>query len=257
LPKQEASRVEVATNVIRDRILDLTFEPGKPISDKVLLEKYGLGRTPSREALARLAAEGLVDFFPQMGAFARALDFTEISQLFEAYRVSDRLIGHYCDFDDGSLVNDVQDCQRRQREAIRDRRFNDITYWFSRHRLRMAETCRNRYIYEFCERTHNQVRRLVCLQYQVEMHQPGFPEWQIELLTSLHADVIEALKGRDRRRLLAVLSDQIRVFEQRISTALTSPRERSQELELGHTVLQDPNCGQSQPVDLGTTKPRP
>ncbi len=225
MTKPRTSRVEVATNLIRDRILDLTFEPGKPITEKELQEKYGLGRTPSREALVRLAAEGLVDIFPQMGAFARTLDFTEIAQLFEAYRVADRLIGYYCDFNDETLVRDVEECQRKQREAIADMRFNDITYWHSRHRLRMAETCHNRYIFEFCERTHNQVRRLVCLQYRAEMRQTDFPNWQTELLARLHTELVEVLKSADRQKLIDLLADHIRVFEKRIARAITSQRE--------------------------------
>ena len=117
---------------------------------------------------------------------------------------------------------DVDECQRKQRDAIADLRFNDITYWHSRHRLRMAETCRNRYVYEFCERTHNQVRRLVCLQYRVEMRQPDFPKWQIDLLVQAHADILEVLKSGDRPRLIEMMADHVKIFEKRVANAITA-----------------------------------
>jgi GntR family transcriptional regulator, rspAB operon transcriptional repressor len=54
---------------IRNDILDMTLVPGTPLSEKILTERYKVSRTPVREALIRLAEEGLVDIFPQSGTF--------------------------------------------------------------------------------------------------------------------------------------------------------------------------------------------
>ncbi len=54
---------------LRQSILDLSLPPGTPLSEKELTERFGLSRTPVREALIRLAEERLVDVFPQSGTF--------------------------------------------------------------------------------------------------------------------------------------------------------------------------------------------
>jgi len=43
--------------------------PGTPLQEKTLTQRFGVSRTPVREALIRLAEDGLVDVFPQSGTF--------------------------------------------------------------------------------------------------------------------------------------------------------------------------------------------
>jgi DNA-binding GntR family transcriptional regulator len=45
------------------------LEPGAPLDDRLLAEKYGASRTPVREALLRLSTEGLVQIVPRSGTY--------------------------------------------------------------------------------------------------------------------------------------------------------------------------------------------
>ncbi len=54
---------------LRQAILSMALPPGAPLSEKELTERFGVSRTPVREALIRLAEERLVDIFPQSGTF--------------------------------------------------------------------------------------------------------------------------------------------------------------------------------------------
>lgn len=47
----------------------MRLKPGEPLSEKVLTARFGVSRTPVREALMRLSEEGLVDIFPQSGTY--------------------------------------------------------------------------------------------------------------------------------------------------------------------------------------------
>lgn len=65
-------RPTAATQILaqlRQSILDMSLRPGTPLSEKELTERFGVSRTPVREALIRLAEERLVDIFPQSGTF--------------------------------------------------------------------------------------------------------------------------------------------------------------------------------------------
>jgi DNA-binding GntR family transcriptional regulator len=54
---------------LRNDILALKLLPGQPIVEKEIAEAYGVSRTPVREAVLRLAEEGLIDIFPQSGTY--------------------------------------------------------------------------------------------------------------------------------------------------------------------------------------------
>jgi DNA-binding GntR family transcriptional regulator len=54
---------------LRDELVSLARRPGDPIVEKQIAAAYGVSRTPVREAVLRLADEGLIDIFPQSGTF--------------------------------------------------------------------------------------------------------------------------------------------------------------------------------------------
>src|SRR5215218_7876454 len=66
--------VEVA-ELLRQRIFKRELEPGSWIDELKLAEEYGISRTPLREALKVLAAEGLVTMKVRRGAYV-----TEVSE---------------------------------------------------------------------------------------------------------------------------------------------------------------------------------
>ena len=63
------SAAAVIHSRLRSEIVSLARKPGEPLAEKELTEAYGVSRTPFREAILRLANEGLVDIFPQSGTF--------------------------------------------------------------------------------------------------------------------------------------------------------------------------------------------
>jgi len=54
---------------LRAQILSLERRPGEPIHEAQLAAVYGVSRTPVREAVLKLADEGLIEIFPQSGTF--------------------------------------------------------------------------------------------------------------------------------------------------------------------------------------------
>jgi DNA-binding GntR family transcriptional regulator len=54
---------------LRTDIVSLRRKPGEAISEKQIAEAYGVSRTPVREAVLKLADEGLIEIFPQSGTF--------------------------------------------------------------------------------------------------------------------------------------------------------------------------------------------
>ncbi len=84
---QPASLAEKAHHAIRDLIVSLELAPGAVIDEPELMERLGIGRTPVREALRRLAHEGLVEVYPRRGMFVTGVDVRELTRLSEVRAV--------------------------------------------------------------------------------------------------------------------------------------------------------------------------
>ena len=69
---------------LREMAASFAFKPGERINESALSRALGASRTPLREALNRLVAEGFVDFHAGRGFFCRALSETRIQHLYDA-----------------------------------------------------------------------------------------------------------------------------------------------------------------------------
>jgi DNA-binding GntR family transcriptional regulator len=80
---------------LRKAILELELDPGSPLDEVSLSAQFDMSRTPIREALVRLGAEGLVTSLPNRNTIVASIDFVRLPVYFEAlslmYRVTTRL----------------------------------------------------------------------------------------------------------------------------------------------------------------------
>ena len=68
---------------IRELIVTLELAPGSLVSERELMERLGVGRTPVREALRALARERLVEVYPRRGMFVSSVDVRDLAGLSE------------------------------------------------------------------------------------------------------------------------------------------------------------------------------
>jgi len=68
---------------LKDMILSFALYPGVRVTETELADHFGVSRTPVREALQRLAAEGYLTIRAKQGCFVRDIDLEEINQYYE------------------------------------------------------------------------------------------------------------------------------------------------------------------------------
>ncbi|HEX6700514.1 MAG TPA: GntR family transcriptional regulator [Gaiellaceae bacterium] len=78
-----ASLADRAYHAIRDMIVSLELRPGAVIDERGLMQRLGIGRTPTREALRRLAQERLVEVYPRRGMFVTSVEIRDLASLTE------------------------------------------------------------------------------------------------------------------------------------------------------------------------------
>lgn len=67
---------------LRDLIVDGTLVAGEKIPERELCERFGVSRTPMREALKVLASDGLVSLAPNRGAWVSKITVVELEEVF-------------------------------------------------------------------------------------------------------------------------------------------------------------------------------
>jgi len=93
-PRLRGSGTQTVYSRLRQEILAMTLAPGSALDEVRLSERFGMSRTPVREALLRLSSEGLVTTLPNRNTIVSTIDFASLPPYFEAltlmYRVTTR-----------------------------------------------------------------------------------------------------------------------------------------------------------------------
>ena len=144
--KQEPSG-EAAYRALMESIRAGVFRPGDRLREEDVGERLSLSRTPVREALRRLEADGIVEHRPRIGAVIRKLEHAEVVELYEMRMVLERTAaemaakhGVDAEFDTLDELNNLIEAERENpaRAASINQEFH--------HGLYLA--CRNRFLME-------------------------------------------------------------------------------------------------------------
>ena len=178
---------------IRDLIIEGYLEPGSRIDETSLIEQLGVSRTPFREALRTLAAEGLVVVRPSKGAIVRKLTPEDVFSMLELLAHLERLAGQLA-------------CERATDDEIRqmiELHQNMLAMYEKRDRLpyyklnqefhsRMAALARNEALREMQANLQARLKR-------IRFIGNGKPEYWAAAVAE-HEEMTSALKARDGAR---------------------------------------------------------
>lgn len=228
--KQE-SLTETAVTSIRDRILDLTLAPGQRIDEKLLMERFGLSRTPTREAVNRLATEGLIDMRPNRGAYVHPLDLDHISQLFDAYAVAERMVGYFCNCSEPALADDLERIEIEYERHQQARDYLMITLQNARFHSRLAQASGNEYIFAYCAGLYNLARRVSFFIYLRETDRNSKFDTNGRLIIKHHKTIMKMVKAGDNAGLIDILARHAALFRSRVIRVLD--QSRSDEFPIG------------------------
>jgi DNA-binding GntR family transcriptional regulator len=84
---------EALVSPVRDMILDGELRPGEKVVEEALCDRFGVSRTPIREALKVLAAEGILEIIPHRGTIVAQITEAQVTELFPIMASLERLAG--------------------------------------------------------------------------------------------------------------------------------------------------------------------
>ena len=86
------SQAEQAYELLENRLVTLELAPGSIVSEGLLIDLVGLGRTPVREAIQRLAHQDLIRVMPRKGLLIAPIEQADMLHLLEVRKPLERLI---------------------------------------------------------------------------------------------------------------------------------------------------------------------
>ena len=201
-----------AYQLIRHKIITLELPPKTPIDEQALMQDLQLGRTPIREALQRLAAEGLVFLAPRRGMCVSEISITDLQKVFElrlvlegfcarlaARRATEAQLAAM-----GALVrelDEVPDLDGRGLMAI-DEQFHGLLY----------QAADNEFLDETLRRLHAQSFRI----WHLVLDRIGSVREAMEQ----HIAIAEALEARDGDLAEALVQQHVSEFQREIKASL-------------------------------------
>jgi DNA-binding GntR family transcriptional regulator len=198
---------------LRDRIVTLRIPPGAPIDEDVLGGELGIGRTPVREAIKRLALENLVTVFPRRGTFASEINITDLADISD---VRIQLEGHAA-YRAAERLTDAQRAELDQllRELAGSEGSSDVEALMALDTRvhRFVHRCAgNPYLEETLGRYFNLSLRIWYLVLDRLPH----------LLARVHEhdDLLRAIAAAEPRRAKEIIAEHIETFEREIRSVL-------------------------------------
>jgi DNA-binding GntR family transcriptional regulator len=180
---------EVAAK-LRERIFDGVQAPGSFIDELGLCSEWAISRTPLREALKVLAAEGLVRHEPRRGCFVNQITERDLDEIFPVIA----LLEGRCAYEAASNATDadlaaLEQLHNRLNRCAKARRIND--YYQANFAIHEAiiTLANNRWLAQVI----GDLRKIVKLARLQQLHAPG----RLDQSLSEHMAVFAALKARD------------------------------------------------------------
>lgn len=208
-PKRaKGTGVRYAYETLRDEILALTQAPGALLDETTLAERFAMSRSPVREALIRLAGEGLVVTLANRSTIVAPIDVPSFPKYVEALDIAQRMTTRLAA--ELRTEADLKAIAKRQKEfeaAVKSGRHLEMSGANKAFHMAVAEAGRNPYVSAFYERLLDQGRRLLHLHFDyIERTHDGY------LLTDEHAEMLEAIRARDVARADALAHAHTRQF---------------------------------------------
>ena len=201
------SMAEQAYRLLEEQLVTLKIPPGELVAEGDLMERAGIGRTPVREAIQRLSAEGLLQVLPRKGLMVTPLRRSDLLQIVEARRVLERLM----------VVKAAERATPDQRQALRIlathmNTAGDYLEGFFRFDQRLDElleaACYNRYLVNALVAMRSQCRRLWY------MHRNRL---DLPLSAQLHSGLALAVANRDGAGAIRALDEIINILEKLVN----------------------------------------
>lgn len=195
------SRADRAYATVKEMAIGFELLPNSRINEADLATELGLSRTPLREALLRLASEGLVRFVPGQGFYSRSLDPRQVFDLYEVRATLEtkavELAVHRAS---GEEIAELRQFLRETGPEAQGRSIEELVALDERFHETIANFARNAELQSLLRNLNERIRFFRW----INMNNESRPITQGE-----HAAILDAIEARDVARATQLVHEHV------------------------------------------------
>lgn len=183
---------------LRDLITRAELRPGQRLNERLLTKRFGISRTPLREAIGILVSEGLVTSLPNRGAVVSTVTAADAEDMFQVMAVLEALGGELaCQRATDRDIADVRALHEKMRDHHARRDLDAYFDFNQRIHQKIIDCAGNRELTDVYRRISVRIRRA---RYLANLSRDRWDRAMDE-----HEQILDALVQRDREKLKALL----------------------------------------------------
>lgn len=208
-------RADALKDQLEQDIVTGSLRPGERLDEQGLAARFGVSRTPIREALMQLAAAGLVTLQPRRGAFVATLSLKEIVERFEVMAALEGACGalaarRISDGERQELLAAHEACVREAAGGSSD------AYYYANERFHhlIYAACHNAYLAEQARQLHDRLKPYRRLQLRARS--------RVASSLAEHQGIVDAILAGDGDKAERLLKDHILIQGERLADFIAS-----------------------------------
>jgi DNA-binding GntR family transcriptional regulator len=184
---------------LKEDILRVKLAPGVPLDEVGLSERFGMSRSPIREALVRLSSERLVVILPNRSTIVAPMDVQRIPEFLEALDLQQRVVTrlaalHRSPADLEEIVKGQKAFEAGVAHSIKTGDSLQLIETNYEFHMAIAAAAHNQYFMDFYRRVLEEGRRMLHFHFEYSTMEPGLPA---DNLCRDHTQMVEAIKAGD------------------------------------------------------------
>ncbi|RNC29626.1 MAG: HTH-type transcriptional regulator McbR [Candidatus Dichloromethanomonas elyunquensis] len=208
---EHLSLKESAYKIIKEKLLNLEFEPGSRVREDLLAQEISMSRTPVREAVNQLSAEGFLNNIPRKGIFVMQLTTKEISDFLDIREALETLAIENCirKINEeqlallGSILADFE-------EALSKDNFKKCNQLDSKFHLEIAKVSNNKKLIEFLGEIEDFMHIARAIEKKLQ------PKAKNELTLKEHKAILKAVRNMDVEKARKAIRANIKTMKENL-----------------------------------------
>lgn len=205
---KKQSMTERVLNELRNDIINWNYNENDMITEAEISHKFGVSKTPSREALNYLCMEGFLEKIPNKGYLVKGISVMELQSLFQYRGILEKVCAEmaiqYATDDELKFLQELTEEHVAKAEGSTYQEYSEMNMDFH---MSVAYLSRNRYLVSALENVLNNLRRVFVR------------EWKSSGATALleaHMELVHVLIKRDVEQAKQYVARELEGAEYRI-----------------------------------------
>jgi len=208
---EHLSLKESAYRIIKEKLLNLEYEPGSRIREDLLAQEISMSRTPVREAINQLSAEGLVNNIPRKGIFVIQLSSQEISDFLDIREALETLAVENCIKKiNEKQLDGLENILEEFEAALSKDNFKKCNILDSKFHLEIAKVSNNKKLIEFLGEIEDFMHIARAIEKKAQ------PKIKNELTLKEHKAILEAVRNKDTEKAREAIRVNIRTMKENL-----------------------------------------